>query len=102
MFQPQYHPQRQALNLTFPPHPQAQDPRVLGAGGSRLPQLIAVLVQVLGRGKDLIDADVAPRAVALLAALRANPQYTPITDAAFAALSDKHKANFTAHMEGRA
>lgn len=37
----------------------------------------------------------------LLGALRANPQYAPLVDAAFGALSDKHKANFQAHMEGR-
>ena len=81
---------------------EAQDARVLGAGGKHVPHIAGVLVQVLGRGRDLIDAETAPRAVALLNGLRANPAYAPAVDAAFAALSDRHKANFTAHMEGRA
>jgi hypothetical protein len=38
----------------------------------------------------------------LLSALRANPQYAPLLDAAAAALSDKHRANLAAHLEGRA
>jgi len=75
---------------------------VLGAGGKNVPQLILVMTQVLGRGKDLVEGETGPQMVKLLAALRANPQYAGLVDAAFAALSDKHKANFTAHMEGRA
>jgi hypothetical protein len=75
---------------------------VLGAGGKHIPHLIGAMAQVLGRGGDLVEGDTGPRMVKLLAALRANPQYAPIFDAAFAGLSDKHKANFTAHMEGRA
>lgn len=81
---------------------ESQDVRVLGAGGKHIPHLVGVMVQVLGRGSDLVDADVAPRMVKLAVALRANPQYAPLFDQAFAALSDKHKANFTAHFEGRA
>jgi hypothetical protein len=74
---------------------------VLGPGGKHLPHLAGVLTQVLGRGTDLCDAETAPRAAKILAALRADVNFAPAVDAAFAALSDKHKANFTAHMEGR-
>ncbi|KAI8476174.1 MAG: armadillo-type protein [Monoraphidium minutum] len=79
---------------------EAQDPRVLGAGGKHIPHLAGVLVQVLGRGSDLVDAETAPRAAKIVAALRADANYAAAVDAAFAALSDKHKANFTAHMAG--
>jgi hypothetical protein len=75
---------------------------VLGAGGKHIPHLINVMAQVLGRGKDLVEGDTGLRMAKLLQALQANPQYTSLVEAAFAALSDKHKANFTAHMEGRA
>ncbi|KIY96398.1 hypothetical protein MNEG_11566 [Monoraphidium neglectum] len=81
---------------------EAQDVRVLGAGGKHIPHLIGVLTQVLGRGSDLADGQTAPRAVKILQALQADPVYAPAVAGAFAALSDKHKANFTAHMEGRA
>lgn len=75
---------------------------MLGAGGKHIPHLISVLVQVLGRGGDLVDGDTGPRAVKIVGALRADPNYAPLIDQAYAALSDKHKANFTAHVEGRA
>jgi hypothetical protein len=77
---------------------EARDARVLGPGGRNVPRVVAVLVEVLGRGGDLVDGDTGPRLAKLAAALRADPAYAPLFDAAYAALSDKHKANFAAAM----
>lgn len=88
--------------LPTPSPPQGQDGRILGAGGKHIPQLINVMVQVLGRGSDLVEGDTGPRMVKLLQALQQDPRYAPLVEQAFGALPDKHKANFTAHLEGRA
>jgi hypothetical protein len=79
---------------------QAQDPRVLGAGGKHLPHIAGVVVQVLGRGSDLIGEATLPRLVALGHALKA--QLPGPTEAAVAALSDKQRAKYTQLMGGGA
>jgi hypothetical protein len=78
---------------------QAQDQRVLGAGNKHLPQIANAVVQILGRGTQLVSAESAPRMVALHNHLKA--QLPQVVEAAYAALEDKHKAKYNVFMEGK-
>eukprot|EP00877_Chromochloris_zofingiensis_P003819 jgi/Chrzof1/13438/Cz07g33070.t1 len=79
---------------------QAQDPRVKGAGNKNTPKLVSIMVEVLGRGTELISEAVAPRMVGLLHSLQ--PSAPPgLVEQTFAGLTDKQKANFQTYMAGK-
>lgn len=87
----------QACHLQLVQMVEAQDPRVLGDAGS-VAKVVAVFVEALGRGTELVAEDTGRRMVALLQHLQL--QAPAVAQEAFGRLSPKQQGHFQTWMSG--